>query len=485
MKLLLSFRHQEKYGHAQVPIGWEENPQLANWVSTQRQEYKLLGKGRSTRLSKDRIKVRYEHGSCSLLVWLEKDFTSVRLTVYLMYGHASKLLNDIGFVWEAQRGGHRRKSSADPPRPDIKSSSPPSNALKSSSPSKRKSAGRASPARMKIPRQVPPTWRMSTAYQNTGTALRSIQYSPEAAPISTQLASIPNENLLTCNDSISAYNSNIISQISLLEQMIAAQEREQLRRNSLIGSLARNAGLDSLLSPTVSESTSGNSSIPLIEHARRMVLERAMAEQDAALHVQRLLAHRRNTGGAQLTPGLMQLLQAQQNLSSIPPAPSPLHNYLPFGATANNINPGQMSLSDFLSMQGDLGGSLEARVNGAARNLATGLFNVFPQAGIIENQKLSAGLGRNLVGDRPTLLSSGAGTSQEGLMALSRIQQAPSNRPLDRSLSDRSAANDAPSPEKAGEDTDSSSSDGGLSSGRSKKSPKQKSSSMIDWSERY
>ena len=70
-------------------------------------------------------------------------------------------------------------------------------------------------------------------------------------------------------------------------------------------------------------------------------------------------------------------------------------------------------------------------------------------------------------------------------MALSRIQQAPSNRPLDRSLSDRSAANDAPSPEKAGEDTDSSSSDGGLSSGRSKKSPKQKSSSMIDWSERY
>jgi len=26
---------QEKYGHSQVPIGWEENVQLSNWVSTQ------------------------------------------------------------------------------------------------------------------------------------------------------------------------------------------------------------------------------------------------------------------------------------------------------------------------------------------------------------------------------------------------------------------------------------------------------------------
>lgn len=30
-----SFIHQKKYGHAQVPIGWKQNVQLSNWVSTQ------------------------------------------------------------------------------------------------------------------------------------------------------------------------------------------------------------------------------------------------------------------------------------------------------------------------------------------------------------------------------------------------------------------------------------------------------------------
>ena len=73
-----SLMMQEKYGHAQVPIGWEENSQLSNWVSTQRQEYKLLRKGRSSRLTNDRI----------------------------------KLLDNIGFVWEAQRGGPRRRRSS-------------------------------------------------------------------------------------------------------------------------------------------------------------------------------------------------------------------------------------------------------------------------------------------------------------------------------------------------------------------------------------
>jgi hypothetical protein len=56
----------------------QENVQLSNWVSTQRQEYKLLRKGRSSRLTKDRI----------------------------------KLLDNIGFVWEAQRGGPRRRKSS-------------------------------------------------------------------------------------------------------------------------------------------------------------------------------------------------------------------------------------------------------------------------------------------------------------------------------------------------------------------------------------
>lgn len=34
---------------------WQENIQLSNWVSTQRQEYKLLQKGRSSRLNNERM----------------------------------------------------------------------------------------------------------------------------------------------------------------------------------------------------------------------------------------------------------------------------------------------------------------------------------------------------------------------------------------------------------------------------------------------
>lgn len=63
-----------KNGHAQVPIGWEENVPLSNWVSKQRQEYKLLQKGKASRLTEDRI---------------EK-------------------LKCIGFVWEAKRGAPRQ-----------------------------------------------------------------------------------------------------------------------------------------------------------------------------------------------------------------------------------------------------------------------------------------------------------------------------------------------------------------------------------------
>uniref|UniRef100_A0A7S4M8C4 Helicase-associated domain-containing protein n=1 Tax=Odontella aurita TaxID=265563 RepID=A0A7S4M8C4_9STRA len=66
-----------KHGDCLVPIGFKENPQLSSWVSTQRQEMKLLKEGRPTRLTEDRI----------------------------------HLLNDGGFVWESQRGkrGGRKK----------------------------------------------------------------------------------------------------------------------------------------------------------------------------------------------------------------------------------------------------------------------------------------------------------------------------------------------------------------------------------------
>ncbi|CAB9496724.1 helicase [Seminavis robusta] len=73
---LQSFK--KKYGHAQVPIGWSENVQLANWVSKQRQEYKNLLRGRTTRLDENRI----------------------------------RLLNSVGFAWQLQRGGRRRQLKA-------------------------------------------------------------------------------------------------------------------------------------------------------------------------------------------------------------------------------------------------------------------------------------------------------------------------------------------------------------------------------------
>lgn len=63
-----------KNGHAQVPIGWEENVPLSNWVSKQRQEYKLLQKGKASRLTQERI----------------------------------NKLDEIGFVWEAKRGAPRQ-----------------------------------------------------------------------------------------------------------------------------------------------------------------------------------------------------------------------------------------------------------------------------------------------------------------------------------------------------------------------------------------
>lgn len=69
--------YKSKHGDCLVPIGFKENPQLSSWVSTQRQEMKLLKEGKPTRLTEERI----------------------------------HLLNDGGFVWESQRGkrGGRKK----------------------------------------------------------------------------------------------------------------------------------------------------------------------------------------------------------------------------------------------------------------------------------------------------------------------------------------------------------------------------------------
>lgn len=70
----------------------QENVSLANWVSTQRQEYKLLQKGRSNRLTPERM----------------------------------RLLNEVGFIWEAQRGGPRRLKKARVSVPARPTPKPPS-----------------------------------------------------------------------------------------------------------------------------------------------------------------------------------------------------------------------------------------------------------------------------------------------------------------------------------------------------------------------
>jgi len=56
-------------------MGYKENPQLANWVSTQRQEWKLLQTGKPCRITQDKI----------------------------------DKLDLLGFSWEAVRGGKRKK----------------------------------------------------------------------------------------------------------------------------------------------------------------------------------------------------------------------------------------------------------------------------------------------------------------------------------------------------------------------------------------
>ncbi len=73
---LLDFK--KKYGHCLIPVSHEENPQLANWVSTQRQEWKAYKSKRPSRLTEERV----------------------------------ALLNNAGFVWEAQRGLKKRQKDS-------------------------------------------------------------------------------------------------------------------------------------------------------------------------------------------------------------------------------------------------------------------------------------------------------------------------------------------------------------------------------------
>lgn len=71
--------YKNKHGNCLIPVGYEGNPQLANWVSTQRQEWKSFSSNKPSRLTEERV----------------------------------ALLNKVGFVWEAHRGGARKRKSND------------------------------------------------------------------------------------------------------------------------------------------------------------------------------------------------------------------------------------------------------------------------------------------------------------------------------------------------------------------------------------
>lgn len=68
--------YKAQHGNCLVPIGYPHNIQLANWVSTQRQEYKLWNAGRHSRLTREK---------------LDK-------------------LSSLEFNWDPPRGGFRRKT---------------------------------------------------------------------------------------------------------------------------------------------------------------------------------------------------------------------------------------------------------------------------------------------------------------------------------------------------------------------------------------
>lgn len=76
--------YKNKFGDTCVPIGYKDNPQLGNWVSTQRQEMRVLKLGRNTRLDEGRI----------------------------------AKLKGIGFLWEAPRGGNRKRVNDGVDRPE-------------------------------------------------------------------------------------------------------------------------------------------------------------------------------------------------------------------------------------------------------------------------------------------------------------------------------------------------------------------------------
>mmetsp|Transcript_25456 Transcript_25456/g.37608 ORF Transcript_25456/g.37608 Transcript_25456/m.37608 type:complete len:361 (+) Transcript_25456:58-1140(+) len=77
---------QKEWGHTLVPMGYKKNPSLGNWVSVQRQEFRNMQQGKSSKMTPNRV----------------------------------KLLESIGFIWKAPRGARRKNEKAPLSHPNIR-----------------------------------------------------------------------------------------------------------------------------------------------------------------------------------------------------------------------------------------------------------------------------------------------------------------------------------------------------------------------------
>lgn len=111
-------RFKKLHGHCQVPVKYEPNIPLSNWVSTQRQEYKLLKE--KHRIKPDVTEDSEREISATKKVHASNNFRADAKPIYSgeKQKRISRLnierirkLNGVGFVWEAQRGGGKGKQN--------------------------------------------------------------------------------------------------------------------------------------------------------------------------------------------------------------------------------------------------------------------------------------------------------------------------------------------------------------------------------------
>ena len=133
--------YREEYGDCNVPQQWRENRQLGEWVSTQRDHYRLYQEGKKSQMTEERMQAledigfswdaqediwqqrfnelkeyREKYGDCNVpQKWSENPqlgrWVSTQRSQYRLYQEGKKsqmteeriqALEDIGFSWDAQ-----------------------------------------------------------------------------------------------------------------------------------------------------------------------------------------------------------------------------------------------------------------------------------------------------------------------------------------------------------------------------------------------